>query len=347
MRIHVHELTLALLLFVAPVVEAGQGVKRVPDAAATRPKNNNTPNLLQQFRSLSIHCRTVWMPAQEMEKALQRRGELKYWGVSVVPKGQHADLIIEIDRPLMTYEWTFQMARSETKADLGSGKVTAIDGPSAASLLADEIVRLITAVRPVKVAPGETFAAPPGRQWKAVYVGGSENVPKDSRVDVSVTQESVLVAPRGASTVSISTRDVVAMGFISSVKNPREPWDKFWWEDLRIGESGSGALVLAPVIAVGEVLLQAGQTVHHYIRLDWVEDNLHHHAVLCTEDREHETLLPELEAATYKDWDEKKKILAGLDMNKPEHKALVAEVEESSPELLNEGQPVPPRRVRD
>ena len=339
MQTYIHALTLALFLFVAPVVEASQGAKQVPDAPATRPKNNNTPKLLQQFRSLSIHCRTVWMPNQELEKALQRRGELKYWGVSVVPKGQQADLAIEIDRPLMTFEWTFQIAHGDTKANLGSGKVTAFDGPSAAPLLAGEIVRLITEVRPVRVAPGGTLAAPLGRQWKASYVAGSENVPKDARVDVSVTQERILIAVHDANSVSIPTGGVVAVGFISSVKNPAERWDRFW-NDFLTGDSGAATLILFPAIAGGEVLLQAGQTVHHYIRLDWVEDNLHHHAVLCTEDREHETLLPELEAATYKDWDEKKKILAGLDMNKPEHKALVAEVEESSPELLNEGQPM-------
>jgi hypothetical protein len=58
-----------------------------------------------------------------------------------------------VTRPFLIYDWIFKMISPKTGMVLGTGKVTAIDGPAAAQRLAIDIVNQIRSVRPVPATP--------------------------------------------------------------------------------------------------------------------------------------------------------------------------------------------------
>jgi hypothetical protein len=63
-----------------------------------------------------------------------------------------ADVIIDIDRPLFTYTFTYKITNRSNGGILATGKVTAFDGNSAAPKLAQRIVE------EMKIARGEARA---------------------------------------------------------------------------------------------------------------------------------------------------------------------------------------------
>ena len=67
-------------------------------------------------------------------------------------KRDTADIIIDIDRPLFTYTFTYKITDRSNGIVLATGKVTAFDGNSAAPKLAQRIIE------EMKVARGESKA---------------------------------------------------------------------------------------------------------------------------------------------------------------------------------------------
>jgi hypothetical protein len=66
-----------------------------------------------------------------------------------------ADLFITIDRPLFTYDFTYSVTDAKTSIVLNSGKVTAIDGSSAAGKIAKKLTEEWTRVRAGKRPSGK------------------------------------------------------------------------------------------------------------------------------------------------------------------------------------------------
>ena len=64
------------------------------------------------------------------------------WG-----KRDVADVIIEIDRPLFTYTFTYQITSRSNGIVLATGKVSAFDGNAAAPRLAERIIEEIRVAR--------------------------------------------------------------------------------------------------------------------------------------------------------------------------------------------------------
>lgn len=61
-----------------------------------------------------------------------------------------ADIVIDIDRPLFTYTFTYQITNRSNGIVLATGKVTAFDGNIAAPMLAKRIIE------EMKIARGES-----------------------------------------------------------------------------------------------------------------------------------------------------------------------------------------------
>jgi hypothetical protein len=111
------------------------------EAAKIAAKDPRT--LLSQARTLFISSDTKFFEEVQLQNALGKREEMRAWQIGIIDgwtNRSNADIFIEIDRPLFTYTFTYEMLDQKTGLVLGTGKVTAFDGNEAAPLLAEKII---------------------------------------------------------------------------------------------------------------------------------------------------------------------------------------------------------------
>lgn len=107
--------------------------------------------LLSRARVVYIRSDTSFFDSVQLQNALQKREEFDTWQLAIVdwPKGEVADVVIEVDRPLFTYDFTYKITDRRNNIILAIGKVTAFDGNIAAPMLAKRIIK------DMKIARGE------------------------------------------------------------------------------------------------------------------------------------------------------------------------------------------------
>jgi S1-C subfamily serine protease len=118
-----------------------------------REPGNDPAAILRSARSIFVESHTIWMKGNLLQDALYVRPEMKEWSMRIVDDRSGADIYIDVTRPWLTYDWIFKMINPKTGMVLGTGKVTAIDGPAAAQRLAIDIVNQIRSARPVPATP--------------------------------------------------------------------------------------------------------------------------------------------------------------------------------------------------
>ena len=109
--------------------------------AATNPRT-----LLSNARTLFISSDTKFFEEVQLQNALGKREEIRAWQIGIIDGGANqskADIFIEIDRPLFTYTFTYEMLDQKTGLVLATGKVSAFDGNAAAPMLAEKIIEEI------------------------------------------------------------------------------------------------------------------------------------------------------------------------------------------------------------
>jgi len=114
---------------------AAEEVNRV---AALRPQD-----LLSAGRTFYINSDTRFFEEVQLQNALRKRTEFRDWQLTIVDgwaKREAAELWVEVDRPLFTYTFTYQVIHRPTGIVLSTGKVTAFDGNVAAPKLASRII---------------------------------------------------------------------------------------------------------------------------------------------------------------------------------------------------------------
>jgi hypothetical protein len=109
--------------------------------------HENPASMLRNARTVFIHSRTVWFTPAALEKDLMKQKQFESWGLEIVRDPKLADLNIEVDRPLWTYTFTVTVMDTRTSMLLGSDKVTAASGDSAAHGLAKKVVAILAAAR--------------------------------------------------------------------------------------------------------------------------------------------------------------------------------------------------------
>jgi hypothetical protein len=104
-----------------------------------------------------VVSRDHFFPEDPLESELQKNPDFKKWGFVMVTDRRAADLIIEVDRPVFTWDFTFSIVHPRTSVSLGSGKVIAWDGVRAARPLAKKILVCLKTMR--ATPPGEAQAS--------------------------------------------------------------------------------------------------------------------------------------------------------------------------------------------
>lgn len=120
---------------------------------ATRVAETSPKSLLRRARVVYIDSDSSFFEAVQLQNALRKRVEFDQWQMAIVDgwdKRNVADIIVEVDRPLFTYTFTYQITNRSNGIVLATGKVTAFDGNAAAPKLAERIIEEI------RIARGET-----------------------------------------------------------------------------------------------------------------------------------------------------------------------------------------------
>ena len=105
--------------------------------------------LLSRARTVFISSGTSYFEPVQLQNALRKREETETWQLAMVDgweKRNVADILIEVDSPLFTFTFTYQIT-SRSGVILAAGKVTAFDGNDAAPKLASKIVEEIRKAR--------------------------------------------------------------------------------------------------------------------------------------------------------------------------------------------------------
>jgi hypothetical protein len=123
---------------------------RPPNSAAI--VKSDPAEMLRSAQVLYITSNTDFFEPVQLQNALGKRTEFTAWKMMVVDgweAGKLADILIEVDRPLFTYTFTYLIKDQKTSVILGTGKITAFDGNLAAPELAKEIMKRFKTVRPL------------------------------------------------------------------------------------------------------------------------------------------------------------------------------------------------------
>ena len=129
--------------------------ERAAAEEAARIAETSPKALLSRARIVFVTSDTSFFEAVQLQNALRKREEFDTWQMAIVDgwdKRDVADVIINIDRPLFTYTFTYKITNRRNGIVLATGKVTAFDGDAAAPKLAQRIIEEI------KVARGERKA---------------------------------------------------------------------------------------------------------------------------------------------------------------------------------------------
>jgi hypothetical protein len=106
--------------------------------------------LLRRAHTVYVESNTSFFESVQLQNALGKREEMDSWQMAIVDgwdKRKVADVIIEVDRPLFTYTFTYKITDRSTGVLLSTGKVTAFDSNGAAPKLASKIVEEIKKAR--------------------------------------------------------------------------------------------------------------------------------------------------------------------------------------------------------
>jgi hypothetical protein len=132
---------------------AGVGPNRQPAplrgqlAAHVVSTQNELNDLLRAVRTIFIMSDSVYIRPELLETALRGRADFQPLNIAIVKDRDSADLIISLNRPLFTFDFTYSVTHRQSSRLVTAGKVSAFDGNGAASKIAKELVTQMKSAR--------------------------------------------------------------------------------------------------------------------------------------------------------------------------------------------------------
>ena len=124
--------------------------EKIAAEEAARIAETSPKALLSRARVVFIRSDTSFFDSVQLQNALRKREEFDTWQLAIIDgwsKQDIADIVIEVDRPLFTYDFTYKITDRRNDIILAIGKVTAFDGNIAAPMLAKRIIKDMKAAR--------------------------------------------------------------------------------------------------------------------------------------------------------------------------------------------------------
>lgn len=111
--------------------------------------------ILRDARTVAVVSRTTFFTPALLSRALMRQPAFKSLNLKIVIDPRVADLIVQVDRPLFTYDFTYTLTSPATSIELASGKVVAFDGVHAAPKIAKHLIKVFQAAENPPAARGQ------------------------------------------------------------------------------------------------------------------------------------------------------------------------------------------------
>jgi len=102
--------------------------------------NADPKDIVRSAKTVAVSSSTMYFTPETLERELAKQGGYEALSPLPVKDRRVADLLIAVDRPLFTYTFTYAVTDARTSVVADTGKVTAIDGNSAAGKIAKELV---------------------------------------------------------------------------------------------------------------------------------------------------------------------------------------------------------------
>jgi hypothetical protein len=120
-------------------------------ALSQEPQKDSTPaELLRSFKSIYVSSKTVYIKKGITEGALLKELQKKHLDLDIAIKTDSvAEAVLSIERQAVWPQWDYiyRLDHQATGTVLAAGKVSAIDGGSAAKQIAQQIVARIAQAR--------------------------------------------------------------------------------------------------------------------------------------------------------------------------------------------------------
>ena len=138
-----------------------------PGAAARTLPQSPAPQLPRpeplQVRTVSVHSKTIYIRRERLEDDLHKTAMLPRLGLQFADYGQTADVAITVDRPAMTFDWTYTLVYQPKSLTLASGTVEGTDefdaGPKLAAAIVQQLAASVQLPREQLDKPARTSAA--------------------------------------------------------------------------------------------------------------------------------------------------------------------------------------------
>ncbi len=110
--------------------------------------NSNSPAaLLGVSQTMSIYSKTRFFNIDFFQAELLNNKEFQAQGLSITDNWSVSDLQLTIDRPVFTFDYTFNLKHAKKGIVIASGKINAGDGRSASPKIAKELVKKLQDLR--------------------------------------------------------------------------------------------------------------------------------------------------------------------------------------------------------
>jgi hypothetical protein len=131
----------------------GSSLSSVVPGASVSAIGATPESILRAARTISVSSMTMFLKPDQLEDELRKRAEFEAMGLAIVKDATKADLMIDLDRPVFTYTFTYSLSSADTRVVVASGKVIAFDGNFAAPLIAKELMKRFRAARELSTQP--------------------------------------------------------------------------------------------------------------------------------------------------------------------------------------------------
>ncbi len=117
--------------------------------------NAEPKDLLRNAKIFYISSDSVLISEKMMENALMKMPEFANWKLAIIKDHKNADILINVEHQLFTFDYRYTMTDRKTSIVLASGKVTVWDGKIASRKFAEKIVAKLREIKSAK-AKAET-----------------------------------------------------------------------------------------------------------------------------------------------------------------------------------------------
>ncbi len=118
-----------------------------PQTLAASAAQNESNDLLRSARTIFVRSSTVYLRPETLENALRAMADFGSLDIAIVKDLRAADLVIDLNRPLFTFDFTYSVTHRQSSRLVASGKVTAFDGAGAAPKIARALIKQMQSAR--------------------------------------------------------------------------------------------------------------------------------------------------------------------------------------------------------